>query len=484
MRRRLGAGKIVLIILGSIALLVSLGLVAGGSVLLWADRTQRDSDGYVTSSIQRVDGSGYAVVAPDIDVAVPGWMTGADRLGSVRISVTPAPAGGAVFVGIAPRAGVDAYLAGVDRDVISSWRENANRVSLDHLGGGAPAGPPLAQSMWVASSSGPGTQTVVWQVVGGNWAVVAMNVDASRGLSLDAAVGATAPFLLPLSIGLLCGGVLVAILGLLFVVLGLRPGRPAAAGWAPPAPAGWAPQPPPPMAAPASPAALRFTVYPVALQGHLDEPLNRWLWLVKWVLAIPHYIVLALLSVAALLLSIAAWFAIVATGRYPRSIFDFNLGVMRWWWRVAFYSYSALGTDRYPPFSLGEEPGYPARLDVAYPERLSRGLALVKSWLLAIPHLVIVGLLAGGFGWRAVPFGAGVIAALVLVAGILLLVNRSYNRQLFDLIMALNRWVFRVVAYVALMRDEYPPFRVDLGENEPDVAGTAPAAMTPRPLGT
>ena len=112
--------------------------------------------------------------------------------------------------------------------------------------------------------------------------------------------------------------------------------------------------------APTSPGP-RFTVYPVAVEGRLEEPLSRWLWLVKWLLIIPHLIVLALLFVAAAVLTVVAWFCILITGRYPRGIFDFNVGVMRWSWRVAFYGYGALGTDRYPPFTLADVPDYPAR---------------------------------------------------------------------------------------------------------------------------
>ena len=224
---------------------------------------------------------------------------------------------------------------------------------------------------------------------------------------------------------------------------------------------------------------------PVRVEGSLDPQVSRWLWLVKWLLAIPHYILLFFLVIAFVLLTIVAFFAILFTGRYPRGIFDFNLGVMRWGWRVAFYSYGALGTDRYPPFTLEPVPDYPATVDVQYPEQLSRGLVLVKWWLLAIPHYLLVGVFVGG-GWAAgrgdwddnhggEHWGGspGLIALLVFFAAIALLFTTRYPRGIFDFVMGLNRWVLRVVAYAALMTDVYPPFRLDQGGEEPAPAEQA-----------
>jgi hypothetical protein len=229
------------------------------------------------------------------------------------------------------------------------------------------------------------------------------------------------------------------------------------------------------------------SAFPLRLTGELDPGVSRWQWLVKWLLAIPHFVVLFFLWIGFVVSTVVAGVAILFTGHYPRGIFDFNVGVLRWSWRVGFYSYSALGTDRYPPFALADDPDYPARLEVDYPEQLSRGLLFVKWWLLVLPHYLIVAIFTGG-AWSTwsddgegflYAASGGLIGLLVLFAGLALLFTRRYPRSLYDFVLGLNRWVFRVVAYAGLMTDTYPPFRLDAGGTEPPATASAPSEAVP-----
>ena len=225
--------------------------------------------------------------------------------------------------------------------------------------------------------------------------------------------------------------------------------------------------------------------HPVCLDGRIDPAATRWLWLIKIVLVIPHALLLCVLWLAVTVLTVAAGVSILFTGRYPPRIFAFNAGVMRWTWRVTFYTTGSFATDRYPPFSLAPDPSYPADLEIEYPGRLSRWQVLVKWWLLAFPHLIIVAILAGGWGfgwpggWRIAGAG-GLIAILAVVAAVIRAVQGQYPPTLFDLIMGFNRWCYRVLAYVALMTDQYPPFRLDPGG--PDPAHRLPPTQPTSPM--
>src|SRR5580700_3193000 len=458
-------GAVVLVVVGSVLALVMMGLLAGGGFLMWADQTQRDGSGYLTSGTGSLTAPSYAIATSSLDLNFSGraWPVDQNALGNVRITAATRSDAG-VFIGIAPRADALNYLSGVAYDSLSDLQFLPYRVTYAPHDGGAPA-VPATQAFWQAQASGGGTQTLTWTVTPGRWIVVLMNADGSRGVAADVSVGATAPFLFGLALGLLIAGGVVLVLAVLLLTFGivmlsrhLRAGSTAAG----------IPQPAP---VPVQPLPLS---YPLRVEGRLEEPLSRWLWLVKWVLLIPHYIVLWFLFIAMFVLTVIAFFAILFTGRYPRAIFDFNVGVLRWAWRVGYYGYNALGTDRYPPFTFAADAGYPATLDVPYPEHLSRGLVLIKWWLLAIPQYVVIAVLTGRIGLAVHVWG--LISILTVFAAIALLFTARYPRGIFDFVMGLNRWVLRVLVYVLLMRDEYPPFRFDPGGSETPPLPSAPPA--------
>ncbi len=470
-------GRIIALVIGLLLLLPGLGLLLGGGGLAATYALARDDQGYVNADVDRLQSSSVAVTAEDADfgadAAGPDWLVEALDV-DLRVRVVPAN-GKAAFVGIARAGALDAYLAGTAHDELVDV--DGRIPTYRHRGGGDQIAPPVDQQFWTRSATGAGSIRLDWQLRPGRWSAVLMNADGTPGVSADVEVATKAGFVFPLAFSMVGAGLVVLVVGLVLVVVGVS---------------GRQPQPPAGLTGAQGEVAgaqLPARSTPVTLHAALDPELSRWMWLVKWFLAIPHYVVLAFLWAAFLVLTVVAWFAIVFTGRYPRAIFDFNVGVLRWTWRVTYYATNGgLGSDRYPHFGLAGRDGDHATLDIAYPERLSRGLVWVKTWLLAIPHYVVVGLLLGGSTvvWSTADDAwvrsstTGLISLLVFFAAVALLFTGRYPQPLFDLVIGLNRWVYRVIAYAALMTDRYPPFRLDQGGSEPQpVPPGGPAPTVP-----
>jgi hypothetical protein len=505
------ARSIIMLVAGILLSMAGVGLLFGGIATTWINSRQNDG-GYLTSPKERFAVDSRAIVSTGTeeirDDAVPGPLP--FDVGSIRIRAESASPGKDIFVGIASKTDVDSYLAGSNYSELRDVRFRPFTVEYREVQGATQPAGPEEQGFWAASASGSGERELDWNIEPGNWSVVVMNSDASPDVAADLQAGFRSELFGPIAAGLLATGAIMLVLGVPLLVFGAHglgrhtPAPPAAptppAGPAPLAgsvpEAGSAPIPVPAMPGPYSRptvrapyAAWEVAPYPVRLRGEPDPMVSRWMWLVKWLLAIPHFIVLVFLWFAFVIVTVIAGFSILFTGRYPRSLFQFNVGVLRWNWRVAFYAYAALGTDRYPPFTLARTD-YPADFEVEYPERLSRGLVLVKWWLLAIPHLLVIAALTGSNTVRwsdpANPgiryeTGAGLslLGVLVLIAAVILLFTGRHQRRLFDLIIGINRWVYRVITYVALMRDDYPPFRLDQGsaevqEGQPDSGPTGP----------
>lgn len=225
-------------------------------------------------------------------------------------------------------------------------------------------------------------------------------------------------------------------------------------GASPPREPGWAP---PSGAMPASPALTGggssaiapgdgppSPDYPARFEIDRQERYSRLLPFVKWLLAIPHFIVLLILFIGAFFAGIGAFFAVLFTGKYPPGIFRYITGVLRWAYRTG--SYVCLLTDRYPPFSLDDDPGYPVRMEVAHPDKVANWRPLVH-WLLVIPYYLIAYILQAIW-----------IYLIVVISFFAILFTGKYPQALFDFALVAQRWNLRATAYMYFMTERYPPF--------------------------
>ena len=476
------------LIVGCLLLLPGIGLLLGGGGIGLGYAFGRDNTGYFELGVPQLQSSTAAITAPSptvtTDLGTPAWLTEALRT-DIRLRITSTDPQQPIFAGVGPTDQVQAYLGGISHDEVTSLSNGNPTFEADP--GSAEATPPAEEAFWTGTATGTGTQQLDFTAPDGPWTMVVMNADGSAVISAAATFGVKAPFLLPLAVILFAVGLIITAGAIVLIVTGAsgtRSNRRRELAEPGVGPVG---------------AMIATVDYPVVLTARLDPGLSRWQWLVKWLLALPHLVLLAFLWPAFLVVTLVAGVSILFTGVYPRTLFDFTTGVLRWSCRVSYYAaHGGIGTDRYPPFTLGAVPDYPITLDIAYPAKLSRGLVLVKWWLLAIPQYVIIGLMLGNwFGWTSLdgrlpafwPIGgAGVLGLLVVIAGCVLLFTGRYPASLYDVIVGFNRWIYRVVAYAALMTDRYPPFRLDQGGTErttpPVRQPVGPTAVEPVGTGT
>ena len=224
-RRRSTAGRIVLIVTGAVAGVLALAALALGAGALWADGEKNDQ-GYLATDSERFAAGTRALATENLDVDLDGvdWLVDSGELGKVQLEVA-SEGDEPVFVGIARTEDVTSYLRGVDHTLVTDVDADPFEASYQRESGNGRPAAPAQESFWAASTQGRGTQTLDWRVDDGDWSVVVMNADGSRGVAADVSAGAKMPFLDELGWSALGGGGALMIGALALIVLGARPPR-------------------------------------------------------------------------------------------------------------------------------------------------------------------------------------------------------------------------------------------------------------------
>jgi hypothetical protein len=224
-RGRSTGGRIGLIVAGAVAGVLALGALALGAGALWADGEKNDQ-GYLTTDSERFAAGTRAMATDNLDVDLDGvdWLVDSGELGKVQLEVA-SDGDEPVFVGIARTEDVTSYLRGVDHTLVTDVDADPFEASYQRESGDRRPAAPAQESFWAASTQGRGTQTLDWRVDDGDWSVVVMNADGSRGVAADVSAGAKMPFLDELGWSALGGGGILLIGALTLIVLGARPPR-------------------------------------------------------------------------------------------------------------------------------------------------------------------------------------------------------------------------------------------------------------------
>lgn len=226
-RQRTG-GHIAAIVIGGLALLPSLGVLASGTALAIGEAVATDDDGYFAFTIDRLETDGVALATQDIwedDVDEDGpWVF--DMLDvDLRLRVDGAGPTDDVFVGIARTEDLADYLAGAPYSEVTDIDDD-HVATYEQIGGtetgAANLGSPLDQDFWAASASGTGEQELTWNARGGRWSVVVMNADGSRDVSADVEVGARSDAVTPIAVTLIVLGAIGTLVSVGLIVFGAR----------------------------------------------------------------------------------------------------------------------------------------------------------------------------------------------------------------------------------------------------------------------
>jgi hypothetical protein len=217
-------GRIALLVAGILVGILALAVLAAGAAVLAFNHTERDSAGFFATASEPYAAEGYAIVSEDLDIGTdgPDWLFEEGRLATIRIRGSSREPGSELFIGIAPTADVKRYLAGARYDTVADINVDPFRVTYRPSQGSSRPSRPEGEGFWSASTAGPGTQSLEWDVAKGNWSVVVMNADASAGVDAELSLGAKVGFIFWVGLALVLAGALLLAGGATLAYFGLR----------------------------------------------------------------------------------------------------------------------------------------------------------------------------------------------------------------------------------------------------------------------
>jgi len=224
-KRGTSGGRIGLIVAGAVAAVLALGALGLGAAALWADGEKNDQ-GYLMTDSERFAAGTRALATDNLDVDLDGadWLVDSGDFGKVQLEVAP-EGDEPLFIGIARMEDVRSYLRGVNHTRLTDIDAIPFEASYLRESGNRRPAAPAEESFWAASAQGRGVQTLDWRVKDGDWSVVVMNADGSRGVAADVSAGAKIPFLSELGWSAIGGGGALVVGALALIVLGVRPPR-------------------------------------------------------------------------------------------------------------------------------------------------------------------------------------------------------------------------------------------------------------------